>query len=199
MLVGLLVVVFGLAWLLTAAGVVHLSVESVVACGLILLGAAMVIGGRTDWSISRHAWPILLGVVMVVVLFATSSTFGVPGALSHMSFGDMTATARSGSTVYGGFGKLTVDATGVGPGGTVHVESIAGLTDIEVPDGVALTVDAKVLAGQVCIHGRTYTSGIGASTGQVTWQPPASAVPFRPITVDVHQSLGQIRIGSESC
>src|SRR5262249_23213984 len=74
-LAALLIVMFGVAWLIGGLGALHLSTEAVLAAGLMLLGAALVVTARTDWSLSRHAWPIMLGGALVIGLLATSSTF----------------------------------------------------------------------------------------------------------------------------
>ena len=204
LLAGALVVVFGVAWLLSGLGAIHVATEAVLAAGLMLLGAAVIVTARTDWSLSRHAWPVIVGVVLVVGLFATSASFGVTGALSHLSFGDMqSAAGANGGTVYGGFGQLTVNATDLKPGATLHVQSVAGQTTIDVPSGRPVLVQGKVLAGQVCVNGRSYASGIGASSPPV--QVPAAA-PNQldqssgpPATIYVHQLAGQVVIGSGGC
>lgn len=223
MLAAALVVVFGVAWLVSGLGAVHLATEAVLAAGLMLLGAFLIVTARTDWSLSRHAWPVLLGLLLVIGLFATSSSFGVSGALSHLSFGDMHTQASSGGTVYGGFGQLTVDATHLKPGTTLHVQSIAGETRVDLPPGETAVVQGKVLAGQVCVNGNAYASGVGASSPEVSVQPtqpsgssgsssPGSSgsqsgtggnqlvqSPAQPVTIDVHQLAGEVVIGSSGC
>ena len=194
-LAALLVVVFGATWLIGGLGLVHLSTEAVLAAGLMLLGAALIVTARTDWSLSRHAWPVALGAVLVVGLFATSSTFGVTGALSHLSVGSMHGSATSDKTVYGGVGELTVDARNARPGAVVNVQSVVGETFVEVPLNADLTVQAKVLAGQVCIDGHSYSSGIGASTGSVHIGPGGGLA----LTVNAHQVAGVIEIGTKGC
>lgn len=200
LLAGTLVVVFGVAWLVSGLGAVHLATEAVLAAGLMLLGAALIVTARTDWSLSRHAWPVVLGILLVFCLFATSATFGVTGALSHLSFGDMHAQPASAGTVYGGFGQLTVDTRGLAPGTTLHVESIAGQTQVNLASGQTALVQGKVLAGEVCIGGRSYASGVGASSPAVTVTPPgASQGQSRPINIFVHQVAGQVVVGSGGC
>ena len=195
-LAALLVVVFGVAWLVGGLGAIHLSTEAVLAAGLMLLGAALVVTARTDWSLSRHAWPVMLGGVLVVGLLATSTTFGVNGALSHMSIGSMNKTAPvHGGTVYGGIGQLKVDATKVAGGSTIDVQSIAGQTLISVPPGS--TIQGKVLAGQICVAGSAPSSGIGAGVSTSAPTDPSSTA--APITVDVHQLAGQVIVNGSRC
>ena len=134
---GSLVVLFGVAWLLGAMHLLHLSAEAVVAVGLMLLGASLVVTGRTDWSLSRRSWPVWLGVGLIAILVATSSTFGVGGALQDVSVGTMHATAPAAGdhTIHGGLGDLRVDASAFTGPGTLTVESVAGQTIITAGAG----------------------------------------------------------------
>lgn len=192
MLAALLVVMSGVAWAAGVLGLAHLAPEAVLAAGLMLLGASLIVTARTDWSLSRHAWPVVVGVVLVAGLFATSSSFGVAGALSHVSFGDMTAAAAPGRTVYGGFGQLTVTVPTGYASDSVRIESVAGNTVVSLPADVTATVHARVLAGQVCINGHL-SNGVGATE---TEQVGNGA---RPLTVEVHQLAGQVLIVSRGC
>ena len=195
-----LAVLFGVAWLVSGLGAVHLLTEGVLAAGLMLLGACLIVTARTDWSLSRHAWPVVVGLLLVVGLFATSASFGVTGAFSHLSFGDMhPSTPAAGGTVYGGFGQVTVDTSGLEPGKTLYVQSIAGDTRIEVAPGQTVIAQGKVLAGQVCAYGHSVASGIGAAPSPVTTPGPAAP---QPAKVYVHQLAGQIVIeqpGAQGC
>jgi hypothetical protein len=199
-LAGLLVLLFGVAWLMGALRLVHLSAEGVVAAGLMLLGAAIIVTGRTDWSLSRRSWPVLVGVGLIAVLVLTSSAFGVAGVLGDVSFGSMSATAAPGdTTIHGGFGDLRVNAAGF-TSGTLTVKSVAGQTFVSGsgPGGALpedLQVDARVVAGQICFNGQRVADGVGASWHSAPTPPPASG----PYALDVHQVFGQIQIGSRGC
>jgi hypothetical protein len=188
---GLLAVLFGTAWLLGAVHAVHVSVEAVVAIGLMLLGASLIVTGRTDWSLSRKSWPVWMGAGMIAVLVATSSTFGIGGALHDISFGNNTVTATSARTVHGGFGDLTVDASSM-TNGTLDVESVAGQVLVKLEQQIPVIVNARVLAGQICVDGKAVSSGVGASVNQTFGKQPA-------ITVDVHEVFGQVVIGTPGC
>jgi hypothetical protein len=191
--IGLLAVLFGVAWLLGALGAIHVSIEGVVAVGLMLLGASLIITGRTDWSLSRRTWPMWLGAGLVAVLVATSSTFGIGNALQSVQFGNMSSTPPTGATVHGGFGNLTVQASHMVGGDTVHIDSVAGNTVVtELPKLVPVHVNARVLAGQICVFGHNAGNGVGANTNQTVTPSGASGT---PITLDVHQVFGQISIG----
>ena len=198
---GLLAVLFGVAWLIGATGALHLSVEGVVAIGLMVLGAALVVTGRTDWSLSRRSWPMWLGAALIVLLIATSSTFGLGGALSSVSFGDKSLTATPGTTVHGGFGDLTVTLPPITQDSSIKVVSVAGRILINSPpNGSAYNVRVKsrVFAGQICVNGRNAADGLGAANQQTI--PTGRPVAGPPtLTLDVHQMFGQILIMGPGC
>jgi len=197
--IGLLAVLFGVAWLIGAMGVLHVSIEGVVAVGLMLLGASLVITGRTDWSLSRRSWPVWLGAGLIVVLVATSSTFGLGGALNSVSFGTKNVIAQGAlptGTVHGGFGNLNVNLSSATTSGTVKVVSVAGNTTVTPPPGDTIDIDARVGAGQICLNGTSVASGVAAQYQQTL----PGATPTNPtVTLDVHQVFGQIVIGTPGC
>ena len=164
---GLLAVLFGVAWLIGALGVWHLSVEAVVALGLMLLGASLVVTGRTDWSLSRRSWPVWLGAGLIVVLVSTSSTFGIGGALNSVSFGNTSVMPRPiPGKIHGGFGNLTVNAINMHPG-TYKIVSVAGQTTvISLPLQDHIHIDARVVGGQICIQGSDAGNGARRPRGQ---------------------------------
>jgi hypothetical protein len=196
-------VLFGVAWLIGATGALHVSVEGVVAVGLMVLGAALVVTGRTDWSLSRRSWPVWLGAALIVVLIATSSTFGLGGALSSVSFGNKSVPATVGSTVHGGFGNLTVTLPSqVHSGDTIKVASVAGNILVKPPASVnvpyRVIVNARVFGGQVCANGVNVDDGLGVHTRPTfdVGQPGAGAP---TLNLDVHQVFGQILIDRPGC
>lgn len=191
--IGGLAVVFGVAWLLDALNAAHISVEGAVAVGLMLLGAAMIVTGRTDWSLSRRAWPVFAGAALILVLVATSTTFGEPGT-SALTFGNRSVVvAPAGQKVDGGFGNLSVDASALRPGGKVTISNVAGNVHVLLPAGIAAHIDARVLAGEVCVYGRNVGSGVGASVRRdIPGTSPG-------VLVDVHETSGQIIVGPGGC
>jgi hypothetical protein len=201
---GLLAVLFGVAWLIGATGVLHLSLEGVAAVGLMLLGASLIVTGRTDWSLSRRSWPVWLGVALIAILVATSSTYGFGGTLNSINFGNKNTPATVGSTVHGGFGNLTVDLPPVSQDSTIKVVSVAGRILIIPPAGSTpasnynVAVDARVAAGQICVDGRDAASGVAARAQRLL--TVGSPTPTSPtLHLDVHQVFGQILIGGQGC
>jgi hypothetical protein len=192
------------AWLIGATGALHLSVEGVVAVGLMLLGAALVVTGRTDWSVSRRSWPVWLGGALIVLLIATSSTFGLGGALSSVSFGNKSVTATPGTTVHGGFGNLEVTLPAqLHSGGTIKVTSVAGKILVEPPvpspqTAYHVAVNARVFAGQICANGANQNDGLSASS-HPTFDVGAATKSSPTLNLDVRQMFGQILINGSGC
>lgn len=201
----MLVVLFGVAWLIGATNVLHVSVEAVAAVGLMLLGASLVVTGRTDWSLSRRSWPVWLGVGLILVLVATSSAFGLGSSLNSVSFGNMSHTVAldqlpSGS-IHGGFGDLTVNLTGApAHNETLKVVSLAGQTTVDLPPNPSYNIayDARVVGGQVCVAGQRPSNGLNAHSSGTIGRSTANAT-APTVTLDVRQMFGQVVIGDGSC
>jgi hypothetical protein len=190
----MLAVLFGVAWLIGTLGAWHLSIEAVVAVGLMLLGASLVVTGRTDWSLSRRSWPVWLGIGLIAVLVSTSTTFGIGGALNSVSFGNTSVTPTEPGKIHGGFGNLTVNASRM-TRGTYKIASVAGQTFVtNLPSNKHIHIDARVVAGQICINGREAGSGVGT---QVHQDINPSKTPT--INLDVRQVFGQVQIGTGGC
>jgi hypothetical protein len=198
----MLAVLFGVAWLIGATGVLHVSIEAVVAVGLMLLGASLVVTGRTDWSLSRRSWPVWLGVGLIALLVATSSTFGIGNALSSVSFGNKSVTVSAPPTgvIHGGFGDLTVNVSNAPlMNETLKVVSVAGRMIIDTPSTTGIppynvAVKARVVGGQICVNGKDVAHGVGVDYHSPT---PAPGAPI--LTLDVRQMFGQILINGQGC
>jgi hypothetical protein len=89
---------------------------------------------------------------------------------------------------------LTVDATKLAPGNTLTVDSVAGRTLIQnLPPNTPVTVNARVLAGQICVNDKDVTDGVSASVSH------EFGTGAQPITVNVHQVFGQILVSGTGC
>jgi hypothetical protein len=139
------------------------------------------------------------------VLIATSSTFGLGGALSSVSFGSKSVAAKVNSTVHGGFGDFTVTLPSqLQSGGTIKVTSVAGKIDIEPPAPTSasvpyhVAVNARVFAGQICAHGSNQSDGLSASS-HPTFDVGTTNKNSPTVVVDVHQMFGQILINGPGC
>jgi hypothetical protein len=163
-LISLLLVLVGLAWLGSASGVVSLSLETVVASVLVVLGAVMVVTARTDWSLSRRHWPVWLGIILLVLVMASA---GTAGGLSRLHFGptDASPTATDLGTPITNFaGPITVTLPLDGPknGATLKVHDVFGPISVTVPKGAKyqVAVDARSHFGPVNVTGADGRRGV---------------------------------------
>jgi hypothetical protein len=200
-LLGLLAVVFGVAGLAAGTGAVHVSAEAVVAVALMVLGGTMVVTSRTDWALSRRAWPIFGGAVLGVALVAVAVTPALPVGFRHLQFGSDTIAPSSWNavpaTVHGGAGHSVVDLSGIdGPLSaprTMVVDNAAGKMEIDLPLSVRVVVHATVAAGDIQIAG-VNTSGVRRSVEQVL----SPATPGPALTLLLRGGFGQVVVNQSA-
>ncbi len=196
-LLGLLAVVFGLAWLTGGTHLAHVSAEAVVAVALMVLGAAMVVTARTDWALSRRSWPLLGGAALGVALLALSVSPNLPVGFRHLEFGSRIVTpttwAELPTTVHAGFGKTVIDLSALTTPPptptTLAVDNAAGRLEIVIPADLQVVVDARVAGGQIDVDG-VIVSGLGRQARQVL-HPSA---PGPPLTLLVQSGFGSVAI-----
>jgi hypothetical protein len=127
---GLVVLILGLSWLAAATHLFAVPWKAAVAVALMALGAAMVVTARTDWALSRRAWPMVLGAVLVAVLALGTASISWP------SFGSRQFTWTTWNavpqTIDGGSGQATVSLTGL--------PSLSGDKALEVREGAGSLV-----------------------------------------------------------
>jgi hypothetical protein len=157
-------VLVGLAWLGSASGVVSLSLETVLAAVLVVLGAAMVVTARTDWSLSRRHWPVWLGIVVLLLVMASA---GTAGGLSRLHFGPTTASpavSDLGKPINNFAGPITVTLPATAPknGTTLKVHDVFGPISVMVPANAPyhVDVDARSHFGPVNVTGAQRGSGV---------------------------------------
>ena len=167
-LVGALALVFGLAWLASRTHLASVSTEVVLAVALMILGGTMVVTARTDWALSRRAWPALLGAGLVIAAIATSPSLGVPTDWNDLRIGAHTVQFSEWSslpaTYRGGIGKTTIDLSALPvPAPEDHhvdVTATVGQLVILLPPHVHAVVDAEMAAGDIQINGQDVDNGI---------------------------------------
>jgi len=197
-LIGLLAVVFGLAWLAAGTHVAHVSSKAVVAVALMVLGAVMVVTARTDWALSRKKWPILAGALLALALLFVSVSHTLPVGFRHPSIGSRVIAPTSWdqvpTVIHGGFGRTLVNLASIsGPLATprtLSIDSAAGRLVIVVPENVNVALEANVTAGQITVNGDTRTAGVGRSDVE-TLDPTASGA---VLTLRVDAGLGSVEI-----
>lgn len=151
-LTGLTLLAIGIAWLLDASGVLAVSWYVVFAITLMTVGLGLVIGSFSG----EHGGLIALGIVLTVLLTGAAwSDVRFEGGI-----GDRTAVPASYAELESsyrlGAGTLVLDLRQVDfPAGetTVAARVGAGELHVYVPDDLAVSVDWRVVAGDVKIFG----------------------------------------------
>ncbi|HEY0410469.1 MAG TPA: PspC domain-containing protein [Candidatus Dormibacteraeota bacterium] len=186
-LVAVLLVAAG-AGLLGDSGVVSVSVQSVLALCLTVVGLGLIVGAW--WRPSRGL--IAVGLVLVpVVLAAGFSDAPVRGGAGDRLWEPQTVTQlRDGYQL--GAGTLTVDLTRVpfaqSPS-TVHADVGMGTLEVLVPADVPLDIRARVGAGQASLLGRG-DDGLDVDTRVHAGGSPT----LGRLSLDLHTGLGNIRV-----
>ncbi|MDQ6614570.1 MAG: LiaF-related protein [Actinomycetota bacterium] len=196
-LLGLLALVFGLAWLAAGTRLAEVSTEAVVAIALMVLGAATVVTARTDWALSRRSWPVLGGAALAVALLALSASPGMPVGFRHLEFGSRTIIPTTWADlpagIHGGFGGTVVDLSRLtaplGAPKTLTVDGAAGRLEIILPANLKVLVDARVTAGQIRVND-VPLSGL-ARVYRETLDPTA---PDPALTLRVQSGFGSVAI-----
>jgi hypothetical protein len=192
-LISLLLVLVGLAWLGTASGVVSLSLETVLAAVLVVLGAAMVVTARTDWSLSRRHWPVWLGIIVLVLVMLSA---GSAGGLSRLHFGPTTvspAVNDLGSPITNFAGPITVTLPATAPkdGTTLTVHDVFGPVSVNLPANPTyrVAVDARSRFGPVTV------SGDGGGGGMFSHKTAMIGAPSGPtLHLDVGDVFGPVTV-----
>jgi hypothetical protein len=196
-LLGLLAVVFGLAWLVAGTHVAHVSTEAVIAIALMVLGGAMVVTARTDWALSRRTWPLIGGGALALALLALSASPSLPVGFRHLEVGSRTITASTWaqvpSSVHGGFGRTVLDLTRIeeplAAPRTVVVDGAAGRLEIDLPPNLKVILDASTVAGEIKVNGVS-TSGLR----RVDNETLNASSPGPALTLDVVAGFGSVEV-----
>ena len=169
LLLGILLVLLGMAWLLEALGVVEVPWDLFVPLALIAVGAVLALNARTGAS---HPGLIALGVVLTVLsVLAAAVDLPVVGGVGERDFAPSTASTLERRYELG-VGELTLDLT------SLDASTIAAPTDVEarvgigrlvvkVPSGLAVRVEARSGLGNVIVFGDEQ----GGIDVQVTHEP----------------------------
>ncbi|HLY82276.1 MAG TPA: hypothetical protein VKQ71_04780, partial [Acidimicrobiales bacterium] len=197
-LLGLLAVVFGLAWLAAGSHLVRVSGEAVLAIALMVLGAATVITARTDWALSRRKWPIWLGAGLVIVLIGTWTSPGFGRDFHSVRVGAQpvafTTWDSLGQPIDAGFGRRVVDLTGLPlpppPDTTVRINADMGIVTVELPDQLHVHLTAHADFGAISVNGRRLASGVSPDANTDL----NATAPGPTVEMDVNSGAGLVRI-----
>lgn len=199
----MLLVLVGLAWLSSTSGILEVSIEGVLAAVLVILGATMVLTARTDWALSRRAWPVLAGAVVILALVGTSTAGTAIGDhLSSLQLGPQTAEpaswADAATPITNLAGPVTVNLLAVSPqpgdrDEVLHIRTGAGPVDLTVPTQPPyhLRIHTRTTFGPLRIGDRAVSSG-GFSDHTVEY--PSAGAPGPLLDVEVRAGAGPVTV-----
>jgi hypothetical protein len=196
-LLGLLAVVFGLAWLAAGTHVLQLSAEGVLAVALMIVGATTVITARTDWALSRRAWPVLLGAGLVFALIVASVSPRFPGDMRHLRVGSRSLVFASWNEVPqnidGSIGRTVVDFSALPQpptSETVQISGGVGPVEVVIPSNIHVLLHARVGFGSIKIAGSRLANGMSPSTAEDL--NPSAGGPT--LSLDINAGMGPVRV-----
>ena len=193
LVLGLVVVVIGVAALLQAAGVSDVPWKAVLPGSLIAVGLGLVIAGRR--SESGQGGLIAIGIVLTVLL-AAASAVDIP---LEGGVGERTERPMSLSDVKSEYrlavGQLTLDLTGVpvpvmGTTRTVRARVGVGQLIVELPSDQLAVVRGHVGMGQVTIFGES-DGGFGVDKDVTPSSPAGEPIVF---SLDLSVGIGEVLV-----
>ncbi len=193
LVLGLVVVVIGVAALLQAAGVSDVTRKAVLPGSLIAVGLGLVIAGRR--SESGQGGLIAIGIVLTVLL-ATASAVDIP---LEGGVGERTQRPTSLSGVKSEYrlavGQLTLDLTSVpvpvtGTARTVRARVGVGQLIVELPSDQLAVVRGHAGVGQVTIFGES-DEGFGVDKDVTPIAPAGQAIVF---SLDLSVGIGEVLV-----
>ena len=193
---GALLVLGGVAWFLQQAGLVHLSVTTMLSCLLLTLGVGLVLTARR----AGGAGLVVVGLVLVVVLASASA---VDVGLLQRGVGERTYTPSTAEDIEDryqlGVGSLTLDLTDVPPeelaGRSIDVQLGMGELVVLLPRRSLVRVDlhAEARAGEVDLLGRGGEDG-GTNLLERYRDRDLGATDFEPLDLDLDVGLGTVQV-----
>ena len=193
LVLGLVVVVIGVAALLQAAGVSDVPWKAVLPGSLIAVGLGLVIAGRR--SESGQGGLIAIGIVLTVMLAAASAVdMPLEGGV-----GERTERPTSFSEVKSEYrlavGQLTLDLTSVpvpitGTARTVRGRVGVGQLIVELPSDQLAVVRGHAGMGQVTIFGES-DGGFGVDKDVAPSAPPGQTI---VLSLDLSVGIGEVLV-----
>jgi hypothetical protein len=186
LVLGGLLIAFGVLWLLDAAGVTALRWRVVLPAALTVVGLGLLAGARRR----DHGGLVGAGIVLTV-LVVFSSVFPVSTPLAGV--GDRTERPQDAAEMAAGYelgmGTLLVDLRDVEvPFGGAELSASVGMGELVVrlPEGVGAEVRARSGAGEVVVLGRS-RGGVGVSLDE--------RVPGSPtLVLDLSVGMGTVEV-----
>lgn len=186
---GLVLVFAGGLWLLDVLDVLELRAAVVLPAILSIVGLALILGSADG----PHSGLVVFGIFLTVAVVAAAAT--PPNAFSG---GIGERTHRIGAqdslepTYNVGVGDLWLDLTDLDltESAMVDVTVGAGEMRIDLPDDVAVRVDASVGAGEIVLLGQT-TDGLSVTR---SYQSPGFDDAGVTLTLDLDVATGRIEV-----
>jgi hypothetical protein len=196
-LIGILAVVFGLAWLMAGTHLFRVSGEAVLAVALLVLGAAMVVTARTDWALSRRSWPVWLGAALLVALLVSTVSPRFGGLRSLRIGSQATAYpswAQLPPTIDGSLGRTFVDLSalpGPPPQDTnLQIDGGIGSLTVQLPPNLHVKLDANVGVGRIYLNKEPLAEGFSSGVQQDI----DAGAPGPVLALHIDTSGGTVRI-----
>jgi hypothetical protein len=173
LLLGILLVLLGIAWLLEALDVLEVPWDVFLPAALIAVGGVLVVNARTGAS---HRGLVALGVVLTVLLMLTAAVdVPIVGGVGERHLAPSSAAALE-SRYDLGVGELTLDLTALDPATIdaptdVRARVGIGRLVVRIPSGLAVRVEARAGLGNVVVFGQEQ----GGIDVQVTHDPTEGA------------------------
>jgi hypothetical protein len=184
LVVGLLLLAVGVAWLLDTAGVAvpwHLAPST----GLIVVGLALLAslaGGRGRGG--------LFGIGIVLLAVALAVALDVDRYAGPAGDVDVRPTPTgwpSTTTLSAGSVRVDLTAAALPAAGRLDVRVGAGRVEVRVPAGHPVRVEADVVIGTVVVDAKPAVQGVDQH-----WSDPAGAT--APVAVHVQVGAGEVEV-----
>lgn len=189
---GALLLIFGVGWLLDASEVVEFPSRLVVPAALIVVGVALIARARRGHNRGLLALGIVLTVLMLTIPVEVGMGSGVGERVeTPMSFNDLNDEYSLG------VGAFTLDLSHVDlPRGQTSVEARLGIGEllVVVPRQTDLVVDGRTGAGEIVVLGRKAAAGVSARVQDFRIQSLGNA----ELVLDLSVGLGPIRVSRAS-
>lgn len=186
---GVLLMVFGLGWLLRVAGAIEMGWESLLSVVLIVLGVGMAITAR-----ARTGGILMVLGIFLTISLATTSSVGEIGELSlrqHLTPTTLTELEDEYRLIGGSF-RLDLRQYPFPAGETtVDVNIGGGEIRVVIPEGVAVDVDAELGGGEIRLLDNEQVDGGGITD---TYTDSNYEDAERRLRLNLSGGGGQIRV-----
>ena len=186
---GTILVLVGALWLLDAIDVIELQAAVVLPAVLAIVGVALIFGAFDG----PHSGLVVLGVFLTVAVVAAALTpfdswRGGVGEREH----NVTNASELAPSYRLGMGELRIDLSDLRlvESTTVSASVGAGTIQIDLPPGLAVSIEANVGAGDIDLLGET-AEGLGVSR---TYVSPDFDTAEVALTLDLDVSAGEIEV-----